>query len=59
MAREVDAFAALNHSKTKRISAADVEQHLRGKGWLAPVTTSPIGSIGEMGLLPQGNLWDP
>ena len=42
MAREVDAFAALNHSKTKRISAADVEQHLRGKGWLAPVTTSSI-----------------
>jgi hypothetical protein len=59
MAREVDAFAALNHSKTKRISAADVEQHLRGKGWLAPVTTSPIRSIGEMGLPPQGNLWDP
>jgi hypothetical protein len=39
LAREVDAFAALNHSKTKRISAADVEQHLRGKGTLAPVTT--------------------
>ena len=52
MAREVDAFAALNYSKTKRISAADVEQHLRSKGWLAPVTTSPIRSIGEMGLLP-------
>jgi hypothetical protein len=42
VAREVDAFAALNYSKTKRISAADVEQHLRSKGVLAPVTTSPI-----------------
>jgi hypothetical protein len=59
MAREVDAFAALNYSKTKRISAADVEQHLRSKGWLAPVTTSPTSSIGEMGLLPLGNLCDP
>ena len=39
VAREVDAFAPLNYSKTKRISAADVEQHLRGKGALAPVTT--------------------
>jgi hypothetical protein len=39
IARDVDAFAALNHSKTKRISAADVEQHLRGMGMLAPVTT--------------------
>jgi LAGLIDADG endonuclease len=39
MAREVDAFAALNHSKTKRISAADVEQHLRGMGVSVPVTT--------------------
>jgi len=42
MAREVDAFAALNYSKMKRISAVDVEQHLRGKGVVAPVTTSPI-----------------
>ena len=39
-AREVDAFATLNHSKTKRIFAVDVEQHLRGKGVLVPVTTS-------------------
>ncbi len=39
LAREVDAFSTLNHSKTKRISAADVEQHLRGKGCPAPVTT--------------------
>jgi hypothetical protein len=42
LARDVDAFASLNHSKTKRNSAADVEQHLRGMGVLAPVTTSPI-----------------
>ncbi len=38
--READGFSALNHSKSKRITAADVEQHLRGKGLLAPVTTS-------------------
>ena len=36
LAREVDAFATLNYSKTKRISAADVEQHLRSKGVLCP-----------------------
>jgi hypothetical protein len=43
LAREVDAFASLNHSKSKRISAVDVEQHLRGMGLLAPVTTpSPL-----------------
>ena len=40
VARHVDAFASLNHSKTKRITVADVEQHLRGMGVLAPVTTS-------------------
>jgi len=40
VARQVDAFAALNYSKTKRISAADAEQLLRGKGVCAPVTTS-------------------
>ena len=40
IARKVDAFAALNYSKSKRISAADVEQHLRSKGRCAPVTTS-------------------
>ena len=42
LAREVDAFAALNYSKTKRISAVDVEQHLRSKGVVVPVTTSSI-----------------
>ena len=47
IARQVDAFSVLNHSKTKRIFAADVENHLRGKGLLAPVTTSPT-LIGEM-----------
>jgi hypothetical protein len=53
MAREVDIFAALNYSKTKRISAVDVEQHLRSKGMMAPVTTSSIlldrgdGSVAE------------
>ena len=39
-AREVDAFATLNCSKTKRISAADVERHLRSMGVSVPVTTS-------------------
>ena len=40
VAREVDDFATLNYSKTKRITAADVEQHLRSMGVLVPVTTS-------------------
>ena len=40
VAREVDAFATLNYSKTKRITAVDVERHLRSKGSCAPVTTS-------------------
>ncbi len=40
LAEEADSFASLNHSKSKRIFAADVEQHLRGMGLLAPVTTS-------------------
>jgi LAGLIDADG endonuclease len=39
LAREVDRFAALNYSKSKRISAADVERHLRSKGVSSPVTT--------------------
>ena len=58
VAHEVDAFATLNYSKTKRISAADVEQHLRSMGLLAPVTTSSTSSIEEMGLSPNGNLRD-
>ena len=36
LAREVDAFATLNYSKTKRITAVDVEQHLRSMGVLCP-----------------------
>jgi hypothetical protein len=36
LAHEVDAFATLNYSKTKRISAADVERHLRSTGVLCP-----------------------
>jgi hypothetical protein len=42
LAREVDAFSTLNYSKTKRITAADVEQHLRSMGSLVPVTTSLV-----------------
>ena len=34
--RQVDAFATLNYSKTKRISAVDVERHLRSTGVLCP-----------------------
>ena len=36
LAREVDAFSALNYSKTKRIFAVDVERHLRSMGVLCP-----------------------
>jgi len=36
LAHQVDAFATLNYSKTKRISAVDVEQHLRSMGVLCP-----------------------
>ncbi|MHB8416079.1 MAG: LAGLIDADG family homing endonuclease [Acidiferrobacteraceae bacterium] len=39
IARRIDRFATLNYSKTKRISAADVEHHLRSMGVCAPVTT--------------------
>ena len=39
IARMVDAFATLNYSKKKRISAQDVEILLRSKGFLVPVTT--------------------
>ena len=47
--RQADAFSSLNYSKTKRITAVDVEQHLRSKGWLAPVTTSLFSLDKEMG----------
>ena len=36
LARVVDAFSTLNYSKTKRISAVDVERHLRSMGVLCP-----------------------
>ena len=36
LAHEVDAFATLNYSKSKRISAVDVERHLRSTGVLCP-----------------------
>jgi hypothetical protein len=57
-AREVDAFATLNYSKSKRIFAVDVENYLRSKGLLAPVTT-PSELNGGMGSSPQGKLWIP
>ncbi|MHB1511086.1 MAG: LAGLIDADG family homing endonuclease [Acidimicrobiales bacterium] len=44
LAGEVDAFVTLNYSKRKRICAADVEQHLRSMGVLAPVTTSSLAT---------------
>jgi hypothetical protein len=46
LAREVDAFAALNYSKSKRISAVDVEQHLRSMGMLCPCNDS-LACYGE------------
>ena len=58
VAREVDAFSTLNYSKSKRIFAADVEQYLRSKGLLAPVTTPSELNEG-MGSSPQGTLWIP
>ena len=36
LAREVDSFSTLNYSNSKRISAADVERHLRSTGVLCP-----------------------
>src|SRR2546423_3252102 len=56
--RPADAFSTLNYSKSKRIFAADVEQYLRSKGLLAPVTT-PSGLNEGMGSSPQGKLWIP
>ncbi len=53
LAREVDAFATLNYSESKRISAADVEQHLRSMGACAPVTTPVQSSCTGMGDWPD------
>ena len=36
LATDVDSFATLNYSKRKRISAVDVERHLRSMGVLCP-----------------------
>ena len=44
IAREVDRFATLNYSKSKRISAVDVEQHLRSKGVPCPRNDSFVRS---------------
>ena len=51
LAREVDAFATLNYSKTKRISAVDVEQHLRSKGVLCPCNDFFASNSEEMASL--------
>jgi hypothetical protein len=48
LAREVDAFATLNYSKTKRITAVDVERHLRSMGALCPCNDFPACYSGEM-----------
>jgi hypothetical protein len=48
LARQVDAFATLNYSKTKRISAVDVERHLRSKGVLCPCNDFFAGNSEEM-----------
>jgi LAGLIDADG endonuclease len=42
LARDVDAFAALNYSKSKRVTAEAVERQLRSMGCCAPVTTSSL-----------------
>jgi hypothetical protein len=47
--RLADSFASLNYSKTKRITAVDVERHLDSKGLLAPVSTSSSPADEEMG----------
>jgi hypothetical protein len=60
VARRVDAYSTLNHSKTRRVTAADVELHLRGTGLLAPVTTSSLSYSEEMEsrrIYNSGNLW--
>ncbi len=46
LARAVDEFSSLNYSKTKRITAEDVERHLCSMGALAPVSTFSQEKIG-------------
>jgi len=48
LAHEVDDFAHLNYSKSKRIFAADVEQHLRSMGVLCPCNDFPASHSGGM-----------
>ena len=48
LAREVDAFATLNYSKTKRIFAVDVERHLRSMGVLCPCNDFLASNSEEM-----------
>ena len=50
LAHELDAFATLNYSKSKRISAVDVEQHLRSMGVLCPCNDFSASNSGEMAL---------
>ncbi len=54
VARQVDDFASLNYSKTKRIFAVDVEHHLRSKGFLPPVTTSLMAHQERWDFRPNG-----
>jgi hypothetical protein len=51
LAREVDAFATLNYSKSKRIFAADVERHLRSMGVLCPCNDFFASNSEEMASL--------
>ena len=48
LAQQVDAFAALNYSKRKQITAVDVERHLRSKGVLCPCNDFPACHSEEM-----------
>jgi len=45
--RLADAFSVLNYSKTKRVTAVEVERHLRSMDMLAPVTTSLVAHQGD------------
>ena len=48
LAREVGAFATLNYSKKKQISAVDVERHLRSMGVLCPCNDFLASNSEEM-----------
>jgi hypothetical protein len=51
LAHQVDAFATLNYSKTKRIFAVDVERHLRSMGVLCPCNDFFASNSEEMASL--------